>query len=492
VHTYATEKGMSSKLPKTKEQKMKVNSMQSTTSHLIAEVEVIELQSRLKGRAIRPSDLDYSTLSQPWNLSVKQNPALIVAAENPQDIQAAVNFARRLGLGIAIQGSGHGNVRPANGALLIHTREMRSVEVDAESMSAWIEAGAKWGEVLEVTQDAGLAPLLGSSPDVGVAGYTLGGGMGWLARKYGLAADSVLDFELVTPQGELILSNNHDHADLFWGLRGAGGSLGIITRFHIKLYPITQVYAGNLFYPVEDAKEVFLRFREWIKTVPDELTSAVVIMNYPPVPAIPEFLRGKSFIIVRGCYAGSVEEGVSFIRYWRDWRAPAIDDFKAIPFSHVAVISNDPVDPMPSTSTGFYLNELSDDLIDKLVQYIPAKNGSPITVMEIRHAGAAISQIDQRSAAFGNRQANLSLQMIGIAATPDLKDLFDRYTNQIKEALAPYLTGGVYLNFLDGEEATQRIRDGYSMENFNRLRQLKAKYDPENLLRHSYQIEPVK
>jgi FAD/FMN-containing dehydrogenase len=450
-----------------------------------------ELKAALPDKVILPQDPQYAGLSQPFNLSVKQSPALIVAAQSADDIVTAVRFARAAGLGLALQGGAHGNVLPADGALLIHTRQMRAVHVDVEKQTARIEAGAKWGEVLQQTQAVGLAPLLGSSPDVGVAGYTMGGGMGWLARKYGLALDSVLSFELVTAAGEKLRASQHENSDLFWGLRGGGGSLAILTSLEIRLYPVTHVYAGNLYYPVEYAREVFTRFRQWVRSAPEELTSAVVVMNFPPLPAVPEFLRGKSFAILRGCFAGSEEQGQQLLKYWREWRSPVIDDFKALPFTQVAAISNDPVDPVPSSTTGVWLRELSDEAIDVLVRRTPAGLGSPITVTEIRHAGGAIARVAPLATAFGNRQAAFSLQMIGITATPEMAASLKAYTAQVKQALAGALTGGIYPNFLEGEEAVQRVRDGYSPEAFQRLRELKTKYDPENLLRYSYQIPPA-
>jgi FAD/FMN-containing dehydrogenase len=462
----------------------------SITSSLTPQA-IAELKAALPGKVILPQDAEYAGLSQPFNLSVKQSPALIINAHNADDIVTAVGFARNAGLGLALQGGAHGNVIPADGAVLIHTRQMRAVQVDAERQTARIEAGAKWGEVLQQTQAVGLAPLLGSSPDVGVAGYTLGGGMGWLARKYGLALDSVLSFELVTAAGEKIRASQQENRDLFWGLRGGGGSLAILTSLEIRLYPVTQVYAGNLYYPVEDARAVFTRFRDWARTAPDELTSAVVIMNFPPLPAVSEFLRGKSFAILRGCYTGSVEQGEELLKTWREWQSPVIDDFKALPFIQAAAISNDPVDPVPSSSTGAWLRELSDEAIDVLVGKTPASQGSPITVTEIRQAGGAIARVDPRATAFGNRQAAFSLQMIGITATPEMAAHFKTYTSQVKQALAGALTGGVYPNFLEGEEAVQQVRAGFSPEAFQRLRELKAKYDPENLLRYSYQIPPA-
>jgi FAD/FMN-containing dehydrogenase len=276
------------------------------------------LERQIGGEVFVPGDAGYDDARKAWNLTVDQRPAVIVVAESAADIVQAVRFAGEEGLGIAVQATGHGVSRPANDSLLIITSRMTKVYVDAASQSAWIESGAKWGVVLEQAQAVGLAPLLGSTPDVSAVGYTLGGGIGWLARKYGLSADSVHFFEMVTADGRLLRVSPTENSDLFWGLRGGGGSFGVITGMEVQLYPVTTIYGGNLFYPVEQAKAVYTRYREWIANAPEELTSSVLIMNFPPIPQVPELLRGQSFVIVRGAYAGRVEEGEALLKFWRD------------------------------------------------------------------------------------------------------------------------------------------------------------------------------
>ena len=225
-------------------------------------------------------------------------------------------------MAVAVKATGHGVIREANDSLLIVTSELTDVRVNADAQTAWVSAGTKWGRVLEETQAVGLAPVLGSSPDVGAVSYTLGGGMGWLARKYGISADSVNQFELVTADGNLVHASAAENADLFWALRGGGGNFGVVTAMEIRLYPVTKVYGGNSFYPIEKAKEVYARYRNWIVNAPDELTSSVLIMNFPPFPQIPERLRGQSFVMVRGCYCGPLEQGKELLKYWRDWQSP--------------------------------------------------------------------------------------------------------------------------------------------------------------------------
>jgi hypothetical protein len=448
-------------------------------------------RENITGQVLLPGSGEYDRYRMAWNLTVDQHPAVIVVAENAADIQHAVQFANSQNLAISVQSTGHGVARPADGSLLIITSHLQELKIDPEAQTAWLGAGLKWGTVLPKAQELGLAPLLGSSPDVGVVGYTLGGGMGWLARKYGLAADSALAFDLVTPDGALRRASATEHPDLFWGLRGGGGNFGVITAMEIKLYPVSTVYGGNLFYPPSLAREVARRYRAWIAEAPEELTSSYVLMNMPDIPDLPDFLRGKSFVIVRGCYTGPVEQGEALLQPWRDWQAPLMDDFKAMPFTQVATISNDPEGPVPGLSSGAWLNTLSDDAVELLIRYGQPESGrSLFTVTEVRHAGGAIKQGSEQDSACGNRHAEHILQVIGMTPTTEAQHAFHDYVARFKQDLTPHLTGGVYLNFLDGDEARARTQDGYSPEAYQRLRSVKGKYDPENRFSHSFDIQP--
>lgn len=450
-----------------------------------------QLAAQISGAVITPQDPNYDAARRGFNLSVDQYPAVIVAAHNVADVQTAVQFAGQEHMGISVQSTGHGIVSLADENMLIRTSEMTAVRVNVAAQTAWVEAGAKWGMVLAATQPAGLTPLLGSSPDVGVVGYTLGGGFGWLGRKYGLSTDSVNYFEVVTVDGRLLRVSATENSDLFWGMRGGGGGLGIVTGLEIKLYPVTTVYGGNLFYPVEMAHEVMTRFREWTAVVPEDITSSVLIMNFPPIPEMPEIFRGKSFVVVRGCYCGPVAEGEALLKFWRDWRAPLIDDFKSMPFSAVATISNDPVDPLPALSSGAWLRELSDGAIQTIIDHaVPSNGPSPVIFAEVRHAGGAISRVNPATNAYGHREETLLLQFVGVTPTPEAHQALVQFTNQFKQALQPWLAG-VYMNFLEGSESRQRIQEAYSAEKYDRLMKLKAQYDPENRLRSGFNIPPA-
>jgi hypothetical protein len=316
--------------------------------------------------------------------------------------------------------------------------------------------------------------------------------MGWLARRYGLAADSVNQFELVTADGRLLRASTAENADLFWGLCGGGGSFGVVTGMEIRLYPVTTVYGGNLYYPVHKEKEVFAKYRRWVANTPDELTSSILLKNYPPFPQVPEFLRGQSFVMIRACYCGPVEQGEEFLNDWRAWNTPLKDDMKVMPFSQVATISGDPVDPVAGHGSGMWLNSLNDEITDILIRYIVPHSGLPLLgSAEIRHAGGVISKVDPTAAAYGNRDADHILQVVGGAPTPEAHEAVRHHIAQLRRALTPHLHGGVFMNFLGGEEARERTQQGFSPEAYLRLQQLKAKYDPQNRFSHSYDIPPA-
>lgn len=441
-----------------------------------------ELRRSVSGDVFSPTDTGYDAGRAAWNLVVDQHPALVLMAAKAGDIAEGVRFARANRLDVMLQATGHGVIRPADGALLINTAHMAGVAIDPNARTAWMEAGTKWGAVLEAAHASGLAPLLGSSPEIGAVAYTLGGGAGWLVRKYGLSADSVRRFEVVTADGEQRTASAAENPDLFWGLRGGGGSLAAVTGMEVRLYPVETVYGGVMVYPPALAAAVLGHWREWIKTVPDEMTSAVKIINMPNLEDVPPPMRGQTFVMVEGCYCGTLTEGEALIDTWRKWQAPLMDSFQPMPFSMVAQISQDPADPMPSFSTNVWLKDLDEATIDTLIRYATLQEGQvPLIFAEVRHIGGAARNGGVDAGAFGYRDAELLLVLIGMVPAPPLWQALADYTGRLKAAVAPALTGTVYMNFLEGAESVARVRDGFPPETFARLAALKAKYDPENV-----------
>src|SRR5215210_1478937 len=293
-----------------------------------------DLRAGLKGDAYVPGDAGFDEARAAWNLNANQHPALVVMAEGAADVLAAVRLARDGGLGVGVMATGHGTAAPADGGVLVNTSRMKGVHVDPETQTARVEAGAKWVDVVPEAAANGLAGLQGSSSGVGVVGFTMGGGFGWLGRKHGFAADSVKEADVVTADGKLIKASAHENAGLFWGLKGGGGNFGIVTSLEFALYPIAEVFGGNLFYPVEKAGAALELYSRWSEELPEEVTSAVTFLNVPPLPELPEPIRGGSFIVMRFCYTGEALEGrgEELLKPWREaFSEPVFDTFGVMP-----------------------------------------------------------------------------------------------------------------------------------------------------------------
>jgi FAD/FMN-containing dehydrogenase len=445
------------------------------------------LQQRVTGKVITPDHPDYHTARKAWNLTTDQYPALILIPETVDDVIAGVNYAHETGLGIAVQSTGHGIQIEANDALLILTEHLNAVSVDPTTRTAQVGAGVRWGAVVEASAPYGLAPLLGSAPHVGVVGYSLGGGIGWLARKYGLAADSVRWIEIVTPDGILRRASETENRELFWGLRGGGGNFGVVTALAFDLYPVAILFGGNLTYPGELVSETLHFYRDWVKPLPDEMTSSLQVVKLPDLPFIPEALRGQTQVILRAAYAGNPDDGAKLIQAWLDWHTPIQNQFKELPFTDIGTVSNDPVAPSAGYGSSETLDELSDEVIELITRQM-TDSSSPLMVTELRHGGGAIARIPGDANAIGNRTATFFMQMAGLAPTPDRYEAVKQGIHDYKNALRSYVRGGVYLNFMKGEESAARIEDAYTPEAYQRLLALKRQVDPDNRFRFSYQL----
>jgi FAD/FMN-containing dehydrogenase len=445
------------------------------------------LKRKVTGDVIVPGDSNYDTARAAWNLTVNQYPDVILVAANAEDVATGLRFAQASGLGVAVQSTGHGIALPADHCLLIVTSQLTGVTIDPENQTARIEGGVRWHMVLEKAQEVGLAPLLGSSSGVGAIGYTLGGGIGWLARKYGLSADSVLEYEVVTADGTIHTANENQHSDLYWAMRGGGGSFGVVVGMTIRLYPVTAVYGGTMVYPAELAKEVFTFYREWIQWLPEEWTTSISIMNFPPIPDLPPFMSGKTVVMVNGVYCGDAQVGVMMAQAWLDWKEPLANTFHPMPFAEIDAVSNDPKNPSSGKSSGGWLKDLSDETIDALIANAV---GSPILKFDVRYAGGAISHTHNN--AFSHRDSVHLLQMVTIVPSAEMMPQIEGLIAATKQKLAPHLTGGIYMNFVEGREQRAQTQNGFTPEKYARLTEVKAKYDPENVFRFGFNISPKK
>jgi FAD/FMN-containing dehydrogenase len=446
-----------------------------------------KLQAQLAGSLLLPGSADYEETRRGWNLSFDHRPAAILMPQTAQDIALGVYYAHEAGLGVAVQLTGHGTQQPADDSLLIVTRAMNAVHVDPAARTARIEPGAIWQHVLDQATPHGLAPLLGTSPHVGVVGYTLGGGLSWLGRRYGFAADSVRWIELIGADGQLRRASPTEHSELFWGLRGGGGNFGVVTAMEFSLYPVATLYGGSLTYPGELAGQALRFFRDWTRRLPDEITSSCTILKYPALPQLPEHLRGQVVVVIHAACVGNAAQGTALIQPWLDWRAPIENAMREMPFAQIETISNDPVEPRAAYVSSEMFDTLSDVAIDTIASYT-ARSTSPLFFSELRHLGGAITRGDPGSSAVGNRDAQFYLRIAGPTPTAQARAATMAYIEQYKEELGPHRRGSVYLNFMMGDEARQRAQDAFPAESYRRLRELKARYDPENIFRYSYQL----
>jgi hypothetical protein len=298
----------------------------------------------------------------------------------------------------------------------------------------------------------------------------------------------VLKFDIVTPDGERRTASIIENSDLFWALRGgAKGTLGVVTAMHIRLYPVASLYSGSIIYPIEDAKEVFTYYRDWYQHLSKDWTTAIGIMHMPPMPELPPFLQGRSVVMVTGAYCGDPKIGQMLVQPFMDWREPIVNTFHPTPLTEWDSISNEPVDPMPARSTGAWLNDLSDETIDRIIEHASSPTGS-ILKAEIRYAGGAIADVPSDLTAYDHRSSSLLLQCVGVLPTPESAQQFESVWTSLKRDLGTHLSGGVYMNFLEGEEAHTETANAFTQETFSQLSELKAKYDPDNLFRYGYNI----
>jgi FAD/FMN-containing dehydrogenase len=447
------------------------------------------LCARLAGAVVAPGDDGWDEARQAWNLAVDQRPAAVALPETADDVVAIVEFARAYGLRVAPQGTGHnaGPLGPLDDTVLVKTVRMRGVEIDPDTRIARVEAGVLWLEVVTAAAEHGLAALAGSSPDVGVVGYTLGGGLSWLARKHGIGANRVTAVELVTAEGRFLRVDAEHHADLFWALRGGGGSFGVVTALEFALYPITEVYAGVLFFPLDRASEVLHAWREWVEGVPDEVTSVGRIMQFPPIPEVPEPLRGGSFVLVEAIYLGSEAEGAELIRPLREL-GPEIDTIGLVPVSALSELHMDPPQPVPGIGDGMLLTDAPAEAIDALVAAAGPDSGSPLVSVELRHLGGAVGRTSPDHGALDRLDGRFLMFAVGIPMDAEIAAAVEAHVHLVQVALAPWKSDQMYLNF---SERPIGARSMYAPDAYRRLRRIKAKYDPQDVVRSNHPVPPA-
>ena len=437
-----------------------------------------DLRESLKGDVILPGDETYDELRTVFNGMIDRRPALIARPLDTEDVVAAVNFGRSHDLLVSVRGGGHS--APGHGVchngLMIDLSLMKGVDVDVERRIARAEPGIRLGEFLTETEKYGFVSPTGTVSDTGLAGLTLGGGYGWLSGKYGMAVDNLVGAEVVTADGRVLRANAEEPPDLFWALRGGSGNFGIVTSFELRLYPVTQVLGGMLLYPFPMAKDVLTFYRDVAGTAPDELTTYAALVTGPD---------GNQAIALALCYTGDIEEGERVIAPLREFGPPIVDLVRPMAYSEINCMLDAANPPgMQNYWKWSGLKSLSDDAIDVIVSYA-AKVPSPRTVILVDQLHGAAARVSPEATAFAHRDAPHGLVIISMWDDPEDAEANITWTREFAAAAEPFCTGGVYVNGESGNKAQAAYGS-----NYERLAEIKTKYDPTNFFRHNQNIKP--
>jgi FAD/FMN-containing dehydrogenase len=449
------------------------------------------LQRSFRGELVRPGDQSYDLQRRVWNGSIDRHPALIARCTGVPDVIAALAYARRAGLAVAVRSGGHSfpGLSVCDGGVVIDLGSMKRIRVDPDAGTVHAEAGVILGELDRATQAFGLAVPTGSVTHTGLAGLTLGGGFGWLMRKYGLTIDQLLSVEVVTADGKALHASEAANPDLFWGVRGGGGNFGIVTEFEYRLRAVgPTVMSGLLLWPAEKGSQVARFYRDWASSAPDELTTALLLRRAPAVDLIPEALHGKQVVGVVCCWAGPVDRGEKILEPMRRFGSRVVDLIAARAFvDHQALLD-------PSFPPGIWVHSkatdvraLSDDVLDILLEHA-ARVTSPRSAIIAWQLGGAVARVGELETPFGSRSSGYLVDILGVTDSAEGFDQERDWARDCWTALAPH-HAGVYVNWLM-EEGERRVREAYGEPRYERLQGVKRRYDPENVFRLNQNIRP--
>lgn len=444
-------------------------SLPPTKRHLAA------LARELKGPLVQPGNTGWDNVRRAWNLTVDQHPAAVVVASSAQDVAAVVRHARDTGWRVAMQTTGHGAATlDLRDVILIRTGELRGVRIDAAARRIHVAAGEPVGAVVSAAARHGLAFLAGTSPDVGVTGYTLGGGIGWLSRRYGLACNSLRSAEVVTADGVVRTIDLDRESELFWALRGGGGAFAAVTALDAELVPVARVDAGALSWPLDRAEQVLRRWAAWTAEVPDSITSIVRLLRYPPLSTLPAAIRGRSFVKVEVvcCQPGELEGHLRALREL----APAVDTVAPMTTVEMGALHGDPADPVPAMTDHRLLRELTDGTVDAVLELAGPDATIPLLAFDLRHLGGRMNVSSPEHGVLDRLDAGYAAFGVAVAVDPDTSAILDTFA-AMRTRLAPWDRGTEYLNFADRPVDTRRLFEAGS---FDRLAATKATYDPED------------
>jgi len=445
----------------------------------------------IAGRVATPNDSDWDEARLAWNLAADQRPEAVAFVESGDDIAKTIRFAAENGLRVAGQGTGHGAFGLAGsleGAILVKTERMRGIEVDADAQTARVEAGVLVAELSAAAQKHNLCSMPGSSPDVGVTGFTLGGGLSWLGRHYGFACNRVRAIELVSADGEQRTVDAENEPDLFWALRGGGGGYALVSALHLNLIPIGEIYAGALVFPAELGAEAVRSYRDWAAGVPDSVTSVVRFVTPPPIPDVPEPIRGRPLLTIDGACIGSQEEGEAIVAPLRELGETIMDTWSQIPAEGLCRIHMDPENPVPGLGEGMTIRELPDEAIEAFAGVAGPGSGSPLLLSELRHIGGALGRPDPNGGALTHLDTDFVMYSVGMPMTPELGEAIPAHLRKIEEAMQPWAGEGSYYNFTERPCDVDAILPA---DTCARLAEVKRQWDPEGMIvaNHTVSLE---
>jgi FAD/FMN-containing dehydrogenase len=452
---------------------------------------LVELIDAVEGPVLVPGDAGYPAEVAMWNLALVHTPAVVVGATSARDVELAVRFAADHGLAVGVAATGHGAYASMDDAVLVSTRRMTGVVVDAARRTVRIEAGALWQDVVDAAAPHGLAPLAGSSPNVGAVGYTVGGGLSpTLGRRFGWAADHVRALDVVTAQGRLVRVDARSDPDLFWALRGGRGSFGIVTALEAALFPVSELYGGGLFVDGEHARDTLAAWHELARTAPDELSTSFAFLRLPAAPFVPEILQDRVVLHVRIAWTGDPAQGARLIAPLRAVGGLLIDTVAVIPFTAMAAVHQDPVDPVPALERAATLTGLPWDAVERLIEVAGPDAVTPAALVEVRLLGGALARPSAVPSAVGRRDAAytiLAIAMAPVESAPVIGPALDA----VVAALRPWHQG-ILANFTTSDTSdAASFRDAYDPQTYRRLATIKRRVDPSNLFRANTNIPPA-
>lgn len=441
------------------------------------------LSVKLAPRLISPDSAEWDAVRGTFNLLDDLRPTAIAVPENADEVATAVAEARRRGLDVVVQATGHNAsaLGDLDGTLLVNTSRLTGVEIDAAARRVRVGAATKWEKVTPALSDLGLAGLHGSSPDVGVVGYSLGGGIGWLARKHGMQTNAVTAIEVVTADGELRRVDHENEPDLFWALRGGNGNFGVVTAVEFSVVPVQELYAGAMFYPVERMAEVIDTWNTLLPSFPEEMMTWVSVIHFPPDPALPDFARGQSLVALMAAHLGSEAEGRFLLAPFR-FLGPEVDTFAMQPTAALGDLAMDPVEPLPYRSTTMLLDELTPDAIAELSRIFG--RGSDLALLQLRHGGGALSRASEGAGARATLSGEVILFGLGVVTDPEAGGRVLAALDEVDTAVVANRVGW-YPNFV---ERPTDARAFFDDDTWARLQRVKAAYDPEDLFRGNHHI----